>query len=100
MALLLLGISWNFLFVGATTLLTETYRPNERAKTQAANDFTVFTIVSVAILSAGALQHHLGWEVVNISALPMLAVILLSIVWLKTANEIKEAHEAASEGEV
>ena len=82
-ALLLLGISWNFLFVGATTLLTETYRPNERAKTQAANDFTVFSIVSVAILSAGALQHHLGWEVVNIGALPMLAVILLSIIWLK-----------------
>lgn len=82
-ALLLLGISWNFLFVGATILLTETYCLNERAKTQAANDFTVFTIVSIAILSAGALQHNLGWEVVNIGALPMLAMILMSIVWLK-----------------
>lgn len=82
-ALLLLGISWNFLFIGGTTLLTETYRPNERAKTQAVNDFIIFTTVSAAILSAGALQHHLGWKMVNIGALPMLSVIMLSIIWLK-----------------
>ncbi|WP_126453301.1 MFS transporter [Sulfuriflexus mobilis] len=101
-ALLLLGISWNFLFVGATTLLTETYRPNERAKTQAMNDFTVFTTVSIAILSAGALQHNLGWEVVNIGALPMLAIVLASIVWLrnKTANEVKIPTDAVQDAEV
>jgi MFS family permease len=99
-ALILLGISWNFLFIGGTTLLTETYHPNERAKTQAVNDFTVFTTVSIAILSAGALQHHLGWEMVNIGALPMLAVILLSIVWVKgrevnsvTGDELIEKGE-------
>lgn len=99
-ALLLLGISWNFLFIGGTTLLTETYRPNERAKTQAVNDFTVFTTVSIAILSAGALQHHLGWEVVNIGALPMLAVILLSIVWVKgkVASEVSRS-KLIEEGE-
>lgn len=96
-ALLLLGISWNFLFIGGTTLLTETYHPNERAKTQAMNDFTVFTTVSVAILSAGALQHHLGWEMVNISALPMLGMIILSIIWLKTAKQIQAPREAMPE---
>lgn len=100
-ALLLLGISWNFLFVGATTLLTETYRPNERARTQAVNDFTVFSVVSAAILSAGALQHHLGWEVVNMGALPMLAVILLSIIWLKSkpANEEQKLPDGIQENE-
>lgn len=86
-ALLLLGISWNFLFIGGTTLLTETYRPNERAKTQAMNDFIIFTTVSVAILSAGALQHQLGWQTVNMSALPMLVVIMLSLIWLKTKEK-------------
>ncbi len=81
-ALLLLGISWNFLFVGATTLLTETYRPSEQAKAQAVNDFAVFTTVSLASLSAGALQHHLGWRMVNIGVLPLLLLIIASIAWL------------------
>jgi MFS family permease len=56
--LLFLGISWNFLFIGATTLLTETYLPEERAKTQALNDFAVFTTVAFSSLSAGALQNR------------------------------------------
>ena len=82
-ALLLLGISWNFLFIGATTLLTETYASSERFKTQALNDFVVFSTVAMASLSAGALQHRFGWQVVNYGAIPALMIILLSIVWLK-----------------
>jgi MFS family permease len=99
-ALLLLGVSWNFLFIGGTTLLTETYHPVERAKTQAVNDFTIFTTVSIAILSAGALQHHLGWQMVNIGALPLLAVVLLSIVWVKgkVATEVSQS-KLIEEGE-
>jgi MFS family permease len=81
LALLLLGLSWNFLFVGGTTLLTETYRPSERAQAQATNDFVVFSVVAVASLSAGALHHAFGWEAVNIAALPMYAIALLSIGW-------------------
>jgi len=81
-ALLLLGVSWNFLFIGGTTLLTETYHSNERAKVQASNDFTVFTTVTLASLSAGALQHNLGWEAVNIGVLPLLAIILVAILLL------------------
>jgi len=82
LALLLLGISWNFLFIGATTLLTETYRPSEKARTQASNDFAVFTTVTLASLSAGALQHQFGWEMVNVGVLPLLAMIWVAIVVL------------------
>lgn len=85
-ALVLLGLSWNFLFVGATTLLSDTYAPAERFKAQALNDFTVFSVVGMASLSAGALQTLYGWQAVNLVALPMLAIILiaLSILWRLT----------------
>lgn len=82
LALLLLGLSWNFLFIGATTLLTEVYTPAERFKTQALNDFLVFSMVSLASLFAGVLHHLLGWQVVNLAAIPMIAIVLLSIAWL------------------
>lgn len=82
-ALFLLGVAWNFLFVGATALLTETYRPEERAKTQAVNDFSVFTMVSLASLSAGALQHAWGWQPVNIGVIPAIAVILIALLWVQ-----------------
>jgi len=83
-ALLLLGISWNFLFIGATTLLTETYRPEERAKAQALNDFVVFTTVALSSLSAGALQNSYGWQAVNLGLIPLLVIILASIIWGKS----------------
>lgn len=85
-ALLLLGISWNFLFIGATVLLTETYRPEERTKTQAFNEFAVFSTVSMASLSSGAIQKTLGWQAVNIGVMPFLVLILVSIIWLWNIN--------------
>ena len=81
--LFMLGLSWNFLFIGATTLLTETYSPSEQAKTQAINEFFVFTTVALASLTAGTLQHLYGWKTVNIGVTPLLITILLSILWLK-----------------
>ena len=59
-ALLSLGLGWNFLFVGATTLLTRTYSLNEKAKAQALNDFIVFGTVTLTSFSSGAVQHALG----------------------------------------
>jgi MFS family permease len=85
-ALLFLGISWNFLFIGATTLLTETYRPEERAKTQALNDFAVFTTVALSSLSAGALQSRYGWQTVNMGLIPLLVIILTVLLWGKNRN--------------
>ena len=80
-ALVFLGISWNFLFIGGTTLVAESYHNSERTKTQALNDFAVFSTVALSSLSAGTLQHLFGWKTVNIASIPILLVIFLSIVW-------------------
>lgn len=83
-ALTLLGISWNFLFIGATSLLTETYNQAETFRAQAVNEFIVFSTVAAASLSAGALQHLLGWKAVNLGAILPLLLILVSLFWLAT----------------
>lgn len=80
--LILLGIGWNFLFIGGTTLLTEAYRPSERAKTQAAHDFLMFAVVSLGSFSAGSLLNAFGWRMVNVTTLPFLGIVLLMTAWL------------------
>ena len=85
-ALVALGVSWNFLFIGATTLLTETYQSSEKTRAQGFNDFIVFTAVTMAALSAGALQHRFGWKMVNLGVLPLLFLILSAVIWLKTLD--------------
>jgi len=82
-SLMLNGLGWNFLFVGATTLVTTCYRPNERAKTQAMNDFLVFGTTATASFLAGFLQEHLGWETLNWASFAMVAVAGLAVLWLK-----------------
>ncbi|MAL80057.1 MAG: MFS transporter [Sneathiella sp.] len=76
-ALILLGVSWNFMFIGGTTLVTTTYRPSEAAKVQGMNDFLVFGTVATASLLSGQLQERFGWEMVNYFALPMFALVIL-----------------------
>jgi MFS family permease len=85
-ALAMLGIGWNFMFIGSTTLLTESYAPEEKARTQALNDFLVFTTVTIAVLSAGSLQHRLGWRAVNVGVLPLTLIPLAAIAWLMRAR--------------
>lgn len=82
LGLVVLGICWNFLFVGGTTLLTETYQPEEKSKTQAANDFLVFTTVTITALCAGGMHYLFGWKSVNISVIPLLIICLAGITWL------------------
>lgn len=77
-SLVLLGIGWNFLFIGATTLLPQTYRPNERFKVQALNDFVIFGTQAVAALSAGWFIFAVGWEMLLLLNIPF--VILQWIV--------------------
>ena len=77
-----LGICWNFLFVGGTTLLTTAYRPNEKNRAQAVNDFVVFSFVTITALSAGSLHHLFGWAFVNMSVIPLYLLTLLAIGWL------------------
>ena len=85
-ALVALGISWNFLFIGATALLTQTYQDSEKSKVQGINDFMVFTMVTIASLSAGMFQHNYGWKAVNMGALPLIMIIILSLIWLRTSD--------------
>ncbi|MAZ01579.1 MAG: MFS transporter [Sneathiella sp.] len=80
-ALVLLGLSWNFMFIGGTTLVTTTYKPSETAKVQGLNDFLVFGTVATASLMSGQLQERFGWDVVNYGALPLLAVVILLAFW-------------------
>ena len=82
-ALLLLGVGWNFMFVGATTLLTTTYRAAEKAKVQAVNDLLVFGTVALASLSSGALQHLVGWSAVNLGVLLPLLGALAALLRLR-----------------
>ncbi|MFI4888646.1 MAG: MFS transporter [Burkholderiales bacterium] len=81
-SLVLIGIGWNFMYTGGTTLLTETYRPNERARTQGLNDFIVFATMGVSSLASGALVTTTGWETMNRAALPVLGLIAAAVLWL------------------
>ena len=78
-ALVLLGIGWNFLFVGGTTLLVGTYRSSERFRAQAVNDFSVFGTSAMASLAAGSVMLAFGWVALLVSALPALVAMGLAL---------------------
>lgn len=82
-ALVLLGLGWNFLFVGGTVLLTRSYLPPERFKAQATNDFTVFGTQALASLSAGTVLYLANWYVLNLITLPLLFMTLIAILLLR-----------------
>ena len=81
-ALAALGVGWNFLFVGGTTLLTKAYRPEEKNRVQGANDFLVFITMATSSFSSGALVTSRGWELLNMGALPFLVIVSAGILWL------------------
>ena len=80
-ALVLLGVGWNFTFIGATSLLTHTYRPAEKAKVQGINDFLIFGSSAVASLLAGYWQSLFGWQMLNLIMLPAIGVAMLLVAW-------------------
>jgi len=86
LGLALLGVGWNFLFIGATTLLTEAYRPEERAKVQALNDFFVFGSSAAGSFAAGHLLHTVGWTAVNWGVAPLALLIMIGLIWLKMSR--------------
>jgi MFS family permease len=81
-ALMLLGVGWNFLFIGGTTLLTESYRPEEKTRAQGANDFMIFITMATSSFSSGALVTSRGWEILNYGALPFLVLVSCALLWL------------------
>jgi len=80
--LIVLGVGWNFAFIGASALVLETHRPQERNKVQAFNDFLVFGMMALGSFSSGQLLAHYGWSMVNMVVFPPvllgLAVLLLA----------------------
>jgi MFS family permease len=88
-ALVLLGVGWNFMFTGATNLVADSYRPEERLRAQAANDFIVFGTVSCTALASGAVHAGFGWSVLNLALLPALAIAL--VLTIRTAPAMRRA---------
>ena len=78
----LVGIGWNFAYVGGSTLLTTTYTPAERAKAQASHDFAVYTATAAAAALSGVLAAKAGWTVINLAALPLMAAVTGAAAWL------------------
>jgi len=81
-ALFLLGLGWNFLFTGSTTLALTAYRPEEKDKAQGALNFCVFAILAVSSLASGVLVTTQGWTLLNLGSLLPLGLTGLALVWL------------------
>ena len=86
-SLILLGVGWNFGFIGATAMLTACYTPAERTKVQALNDFLVFGTVAIASFGSGQLLHSVGWSGINIGMQPLVVIVLAIMAW--QARKIK-----------
>jgi MFS family permease len=93
-ALTLLGIGWNFTFLGGTNLITETYRPSEKAWAQGLNDFSIFTTVVITSFASGALLHLFGWVGVNLLALPLLLLVGVALIVYQLLNRAAPAAAA------
>jgi MFS family permease len=79
--LALLGVGWNFAFIGATTMVTECYRPNERNKVQAFNDFLIFGSMAIGSFSSGMLLVSFGWTAVNEVMFPVVLAAGALLIW-------------------
>jgi MFS family permease len=94
-SLVLLGVGWNFGFVGASALVLECHRPEERTRVQSLNDFVVFGTMAVGSFSSGGVLAHYGWDVVLwISFLPVLAAAAV-LAWTAAARGVNARLEAA-----
>lgn len=94
LALIALGVGWNFGFVGATSLLATTHSAEERGRVQGLNDFLVFGLVSLASFGSGALLNAFGWPTVQVVAIPSVALGGAVVVWLALARWRRLAAES------
>jgi MFS family permease len=93
----LLGVGWCFLYVGATSLLTEAYAPAEKAKTQGINDALVFVVMALSSAVSGAILYRFGWNMLNLSALPLLLLASAAVAWLALRRRGGALHPAAAQ---
>ena len=82
-ALILLGLGWNFGFIGSTAMVAETYRGSEKGKVQGFHDFILFGSVALASLSSGIVYNHYGWDMLNWVIFPVVGLCMLSLVGLR-----------------
>jgi len=80
-SLVLLGIGWNFLFIGGTSLLPQSYNESEKFKVQSLNDFLIYGLQALASLSAGYFVFNYGWDKVLISVIPIITLQLILLIW-------------------
>lgn len=83
-ALVLLGVGWNFLYIGATALLTETYHPPEKAKAQGANELCILLTMATSSFSSGLILETNGWQMLNYAAIPFVVAMGIGVAWLTT----------------
>lgn len=86
LALIMLGIGWNFLYIGATTMLTDTYSPAEKSKAQGLNDTFIFATLTVTSFASGAMVDHFGWQTINKFSLYPVSIVLLGLIWLSVKS--------------
>lgn len=86
-SLILLGVGWNFGFIGATAMVTDTYEPEEKNKAQGANDFIIFGSVAIASLMSGKTLNAYGWDFLNWIIFPIACIALVSLIWLKASQK-------------
>jgi MFS family permease len=91
LALVLLGVGWNFMYLGATTLLTEAHTPAERGKVQGVNDMAISSTMVLSSLSVGALFTYQGWQAMNLLAVPFVAIAVSALVWLAFSRRARTA---------
>jgi MFS family permease len=93
-ALFLLGVGWNFLFTGSTTLSLQTYTPQEKDRAQGALNFFVFAVTAISSFASGVLVTTQGWQLLNAGSLVPVALTGAAIVWLQTRPKV-QWHTAA-----
>ena len=89
--MILVGLGWNFGFIGATALVTETHRPSERTKVQSFNDFLVFGTMVVGSFSSGRILIDFGWDMVNELVFPLVFVGIAALLWFRRSQKVRVA---------
>jgi MFS family permease len=90
LALIALGLGWNFSFIGATSLLGTTHTAAERSKVQGLNDFLIFGLVTIASFCSGALLYAFGWAAVQLAMIPALVLAAAAVLWLATNSSLRQ----------
>lgn len=92
-SLVTLGVGWNFLYIGGTTLLTDVYKPSEKGIVQGVNDFLVFSGVATTAAVSGILHYHFGWMNLNLLTVPMLILVGIGVLmlWWSRSRDLSPA---------